>query len=130
MCGLQMDPDFKEKRKAPRFNVTAETFAVISSYHQLGKIIDICSGGLAFQNYSTREDAYSASELDIFTTDGFNLKEIPFKIIATIPIVENFQYSMVQAQRYCLQFEELQNDQKLKLEYFIRTYGENLNHGV
>jgi len=119
-----MDTDFEEKRKEPRFNVTAETFAVISSFHQLGKIIDICNGGLAFQSYSTWTDECSASELDIFTTDGFNLKGIPFKTIAATPIVQNFKYSIVQAERYCLQFGDLQNDQKLKLDYFIRTYGE------
>lgn len=120
-----MPTEFLEKRKFPRLPVKEGVFAVISSQYIMGKIHDIGNGGLSFENNNCFLKEMFSSKMEIYSGDGLHLKDLPFKTVAIIPCGDKNSSGSVQYQRYCIKFEELENKQQSKLEYFIQNYTKN-----
>jgi hypothetical protein len=90
----------------------------------VGRIIDISMDGLAFQ-YSAPEKPKDASyEIEIILShDNYSSGTLPFKIISDSRKTGHFGFSLAKSQRrQSIQFQELAEDQKEKLAYFIENY--------
>lgn len=116
-----------ERRKYKRFNVKPGVLAVLGpASDKMGRIIDICQGGLAFQYKEGREQAAESYELSILFDDNSSLNHRPCKFTASIVsdvAVENEKpYSTAVIRRCGLKFRDLTYYQKTWLDDCIRNY--------
>jgi hypothetical protein len=117
---------FVEKRKHERFIVREGAFAVMTPGHKnLGLIKNISKGGLAYRHIADGNKTNGLYKLDIFlSTKHFYLKDIPFKTVSVFNEESEFPYSFVLMKHRCIQFGQLNPDQKQMLDYFI------INHTI
>ena len=117
---------FVERRKHKRFQVQENTFALLrAQVSKLGRVIDISKGGLAFRYVSIGERLKGPLELDLLSHHrDFDLNKIPVRIISNFEIVgkKPFTYRSITLRRVGVQFGELTQRQKSKLEYFIQNH--------
>lgn len=118
-----------EKRKFKRFKIKHLSFALLKSsfYEELGEIIDISKGGLAFQYLGEKNLVKESDKLDIILAgNGFHIKKMPCKTVSDFEIINNLHFSSLKMRRHAVQFGELDNNQISELDYFIKhhTIGE------
>ena len=114
-----------ENRKFKRFKVKDLSFALLKSdsYEELGEIIDISKGGLAFQYLVGENQIKEAVELDIILAhNGFHLKKLPCKTISDFEIINEIYFSSLKMRRHSIKFGELDNNQISELDYFIKQH--------
>jgi hypothetical protein len=99
-------------------------FAVLRGHvEQLGQIIDISRGGLAFHYIVSGRDDKSSSELDILLAYyGLYMQRIQFKTVSDFQIPNKSPFSPIIMRRHGVQFGELTPHQASKLDNFIRQY--------
>lgn len=90
---------------------------------QMGQIINISKGGLAFC-YIDGEDEYNKLfDLDIlFVQDSFYLKKVPANIVWVSQAVSKPSLSLLKSKQQGLQFEELTPHQISQLDLFLQNY--------
>ncbi len=115
-----------ENRKHKRFKAKGGAFAVLGPHvKNLGRIIDISKGGLAFSYHEKGEPLHKLFELDILLADnGFYLDKVPFNAVWDFQIVidEEAPASSLAPRSCGVQFGALSDDQKSQLDYFIQNY--------
>jgi hypothetical protein len=114
-----------EKRKFTRFKIKGLSFALLKSSfcEELGEIIDISKGGLAFQYLVGENQIKEAVELDIILAhNGFYIKKIPCKTISDFDIINEICFSSLKMRRHSIKFGELDNNQISELDYFIKQH--------
>ncbi|MBC2693989.1 MAG: PilZ domain-containing protein [Desulfobacteraceae bacterium] len=114
-----------EKRKFTRFKVKDISFVLLKSvsYEELGEIVNISKGGLAFQYLVGENQIKESVELDIILAgNGFHMKKIPCKTIADFEIINEIYFSSLKMRRHSIKFGELDNNQISELDYFIRQH--------
>ncbi len=114
-----------EKRKIKRFKVKDLSFALLKSvsYEELGEIVDISKGGIAFQYFVGENQIKKAVELDIILAgNGFHMKKIPCKTISDFEIIDEIYFSPLKMRRHSIKFGELDNNQISELDYFIKHH--------
>jgi hypothetical protein len=111
-----------ERRKFRRLLPQKLTFAVFRPHFtKLGKVKDICKGGLAFDYILDETQNPGSSEIDVFIFgDHFYLPRIPSKIVYDMPIVE--EYRSLKKRRCGLQFVDLTDAQAIELDSFLENY--------
>ncbi len=118
----QAGKQVKEKRKHPRFQVPKGTFVSVGPYDaQVGQIIDMGMGGLAFR-YVGRPEPFNG-ELSIFLSErDFYLGRIPFKTVSDCEIAGKGPSSPIAMRRSGVRFRKLTDYQVSQLEYFIQNH--------
>lgn len=114
-----------EKRKFKRFKVKDLSFALLKSsfYEELGEIIDISKGGLAFQYLVGENQIKESVELDIILAgNGLHIKKLPCKTISAFEIINKIDFSSLKMKRHSIKFGELDNNQISELDYFIKQH--------
>ena len=113
-----------ERRSHDRFQVQDGAYAVLRpQLTQLGPIIDINQGGLAFRYPVIGGTTSDSSELDIFLMgDGFCLERVPFKAISDRKIAKKKNNGSVPMRRCGVKFGELKPAQLSQLEHFMRKH--------
>jgi len=114
-----------EKREFNRFKTKDLSFALLksASYEELGGIVDISKGGLAFQYLVGEDRIKEPVELDIILAgNGFHIKKIPCKTISDFEITNEIYFSSLKMRRHSIKFGELDNNQISELDYFIKQY--------
>ena len=115
-----------EKRGHKRFGAKGGTFAVLGPHvKNLGRIIDISKGGLAFSYHENGEPLHKLFELDILLGDnGFYLDKVPFNAVWDFQVVidEEAPASSLAPRRCGVQFGALSDDQESQLDYFIQNH--------
>jgi len=112
-----------EKRKFKRFKTKNLSFALLKSsfYEELGEIVDIGKGGLAFQYLVGEDRIEEPVELDIILAgNGVHIKKIPCKTISDFEITNEIYFSSLKMRRHSIKFGELDNNQISELDYFIK----------
>ena len=120
-----MDSNGKvERRKHKRFQVQDIAFAVLRGQaDQLGQIIDISRGGLAFHYIVSGKNVKRSFELDILLAYyGLYMEKIKFKTISDFQIPNKSPFSPIIMRRHSVKFGELAPNQVSMLEEFIREY--------
>ncbi len=114
-----------ENRKFKRFKVKDLSFALLksASYEELGEIVDISKGGLAFQCLVGKHQIKEPVELDIILAgNGVHIKKIPCKTISDFEITSKIYFSSLIMRRHSIKFGELDNHQISELDYFIKQH--------
>jgi hypothetical protein len=114
-----------ENRKFKRFKVKDLSFALLKSsfYEELGEIIDISKGGLAFKYLVGENQIKEAVELDIILAhNGFHIKKLPCKTISDFEIINEIYFSSLKMRQHSIEFGELDNNQISELDYFIKQH--------
>jgi hypothetical protein len=117
-----------EKRKHDRFIPKENAFAALGpKFIEVGKIKDICLGGLAFEYIAIEAYNEAISEIDIFLVGvEFHLYKMPCMVIYNIdiaaPYLNNKFHTLFIAKRCGVKFEKLSNDLKALLRYFLKFY--------
>ena len=114
--------ELAEQRENKRFQVPKDAFAALRpDYIQVGQIINISMGGLAFR-YLGSEGPSNASELDIFLAGrAFYLYKLPFETVWDF-VTNEKPFSSINMKVCGLQFRDLTPQQISELEYFIQDY--------
>lgn len=113
-----------DKRKHKRFRSQDLAFAAFGSHiKEIGQIIDISRGGLAFRYVADGDRLNESRELEIYlANNGFHLKEVPFNTISDFELTSEFPTSFIIMRRRGVQFGELTQDQVSQLGYFIQNH--------
>jgi hypothetical protein len=113
-----------ERRKEKRYQVKKGAFAALRPlYEKIGRVTNISQGGLAFRYMDTGSQEKGTRELDIFMiSNAFRLDRIAVRIISDLNVPKKpFPGSL--SLRHCrVEFGELNPDQAVQLDYFIRNY--------
>ncbi len=106
-----------ERRKHKRIQVRTGAFVGVGPhFNQVGPLIDISMGGLAFR-YMAREKQLGGLSLDIFLTDrDFYLSYVPFKAVSDSKTPDTT------TRRCSVKFANLTQSQISCLEHFIASY--------
>jgi len=112
------------KRKHTRFRSQDLAFAAFGAYSkEIGEIIDISMGGLAFLYIADGDQINESRELEIYlANNGFHLKEVPFTTISDFELTSEFPTSFIIMKRCGVQFGELTQTQVSQLGYFIQNH--------
>jgi len=121
-----------ERRKHRRFQVQSIAFAVLRDQgRQLGQIVDISMGGLAFNYIAVGGNADRAFELDILLAyKGLYMKKVQFMTISDFQIANKSPFSPITMRRHGVKFGELMPKQRSMLKNFLKEhtiYKDNLD---
>ncbi len=113
-----------DKRKHKRFRSQDLAFAAFGSHiKEIGQIIDISRGGLAFRYIADGDQLNESRELEIYlANNGFHLKKVPFNTISDFELTSEFPLSSIIMRRRGVQFGELTQTQVSQLECFIQNH--------
>ncbi|MBW2175134.1 MAG: hypothetical protein JRF64_11150 [Deltaproteobacteria bacterium] len=111
-----------ELRKHKRIKIKGGAFVGAGpNFDQVGQLIDIGMGGLAF-HYTACKKQPTGLSLDIFFTNrNFHLSYIPFKAVSDFATANAAPSSSVTTRRTSVQFEKLTDYQELLLSHFIQS---------
>jgi len=118
----QMDNPI-EQRRYRRLQVRDGAFVLLGpDSTKLGRIIDVCRGGLAFSHMARTRPSEDLFELDLFLIDtDFYLSEVPFSTVWDFKTHEN-PFSSITLRRCGVRFGELNPTQRTELDYFIQNH--------
>ncbi len=113
-----------ERRKHRRFQVQSIAFAVLRDQgRQLGQIVDISMGGLAFNYIAVGGNADRAFELDILLAyKGLYMKKVQFMTISDFQIANKSPFSPITLRRHGVKFGELMPKQRSMFKNFLKEY--------
>ena len=113
-----------ERRNHKRFRVREGGYAaLLPQFTEIGQILDISRGGLAFRYVASQERSNQSSQLSISSTDGsFCLNKVPIKTVWDFALANEFSFGAITLRHCGVQFGQLTPAQKADLEYFIQTY--------
>ena len=120
-CAMTKTKEMVERRKHNRLQVKDGASVVLRAHFlELGQIIDVSKGGLAFRYIPSHQPSSGPSDLVILSDDRtFYLDEIPFKIASDFEI-GNDPFSFLKIRRCGLQFDKLTRNHVSQLKHFIR----------
>ena len=111
-----------DRRRHKRFHVRDNTFVVLRAplSTNVGQIIDISMGGLAFNYIDGLRQANNYSKLDILLSNrSFYLDKIPFNTISDCKAPNKVPFSSIEMRRCGVHFGKLTPEQISQLKYFI-----------
>jgi hypothetical protein len=111
-----------ERRKHRRVQVKDIAFAVLRDPdRQLGQIMDISMGGLAYNYIVGSGNVDSALELDILLAyKGLYMEKIQFETISDFQIANKSPFTPITMRRRGIKFGELTSKQTSMLQNFIK----------
>ena len=122
-----------ERRKYVRFLPQPNTYVALGScFTKVGKIKDISIDGLAFEYISNAEDSdkYPTRVTIFLSKNGFYLANISCRVISDLPkskVNKKTVFSSSYIINQCsVQFTALTEDQKERLEHFLKHHTRGL----
>jgi len=110
--------DEGDRRKTKRFLVAEDAFAFINNTPFL--IRNISHGGMKLQSVAFDDAPPEHMTLDIFLkSENFYLQDIPVRLIRLQKNFAMTPFTSIQVKCFGLQFGELTEQQKTRLDYFI-----------
>lgn len=123
-----------EKRKYERASPQGNAFAALGrQYTRVGRIKDICLGGLAFDYISMVSSDPDFSQVDIFLIgDVFHLYNIPCEVVYDIPhpvLSKNIESIKLSPTNRCgIKFRTLPEDDMAQLKHFMASHTKVISH--
>lgn len=117
-----------DKREFERFSPRGNAYAAYGrQYTKVGRIKDICLGGLAFEYISEMNSDRDSSQIDIYMVgDVFHMYNIPCQVIYDIPNPfhpENVESIKVLPTKRCgIRFGTLAEDDVVQLKLFLKSH--------
>lgn len=114
-----------ERRKHERFATKDIAFAILRAdrEEELGQIVNISMGGLAFQYFIGNREFQKAQKLDVLLADsGLHVENIAFGVVEDYELVNELPFSSITKREQRVVFNGLSDSQKQGLETFIRRH--------
>jgi hypothetical protein len=113
-----------ERRKHHRYKTNQDAFVSFNPRSfQLGRIINIGKGGLAFIHVDIRQPVATLSKMALFLpNDGFRLSEIPYKIVSEFELKNKSSNNDLILLQCCIAFGHLTQFQNVSLDYYLENY--------
>jgi hypothetical protein len=114
--------EFINRRKNKRFKVPNDAFAVLRPHSaKIGQILNMSTGGLAFNYIDKGKDECNSKLMDIFLAeDGFYMDKLPVRTVFAEKINPFYNDgSSITINRCRVQFGELSQKQIAKMKCFI-----------
>jgi len=120
-------PGRVDRRNHTRFMVKSGVFAVLGPYSfQMGQIVDISEGGLAFQYKQGKEKDSDLYEISILFDGKADNNTSPFKftgkVISDVEVRSTNPFSTAAIRRFSMKFEDLTYYQQAWLSECIRNH--------
>lgn len=119
--------DHNDRRKDNRYEIKGIAFAVLksNSEEELGQIINISRGGLAFQYFVGSRRIEKAKQLDIMLTKkGVYINKINIRTVSDFEIVNELPFSTIAKRQQSVCFDQLTEEQQNQLELIITNHVE------
>lgn len=108
----------KERRQHPRFKVGDGAFAFINNIPF--SILNVSSGGMKVQTVLFEDVLPEHLTMDIFMrNENFYLQDIPVRLVRVRNVFARTPFMPTQFRCFGLQFGELTEQQKTRIDYFI-----------
>ena len=113
-----------ERRKHHRYKTNQDVFVSFNpGSFQLGQIINIGKGGLAFIHVDIRQPVAALSKMDLFlANDGFRLSEILYKVVSEFELKNKSSSNDLILRQCCIAFGHLTQFQNASLDYYLENY--------
>jgi hypothetical protein len=117
-----------DKREFERFSPRGNAYACYGlQYTRVGRIKDICLGGLAFEYIPEMDPCRDLSQIDIYLMgDVFNMFGIPCEVVYDIPNLfhpENVESIKALPTKRCgIRFGALPEDDVIQLKLFLKYH--------
>ncbi|MEW6665140.1 MAG: hypothetical protein AB1512_07960 [Thermodesulfobacteriota bacterium] len=111
-----------ELRQYRRFTAREDAFAVLrNQVNEVGQLINVSKGGLAFKYMAERPLPSDSYQLDIFLagTREFLWRSIPHRTILDMELPPIVPFSVIRMRRRSVAFENLTEDHSLRLELLL-----------
>jgi c-di-GMP-binding flagellar brake protein YcgR len=106
-----------DRRRHPRYFTNEGVF--VNAARSFGRIVDISLGGMKFHYLNWDKSTEMEGELDIYLNGEDILSKLPFKVVPGRQEEESRPDNKVILKPCRVQFKNLNNAQKKKLEHFI-----------
>lgn len=117
--------DYLERRKHKRFTIKDVAFAILRADddEELGQIINISMGGLAFQYFVGNREFQKADRLDVILAENrLHIDDIGFRVVDDYELISELPFSSITKREQRVHFDNLTDDQKVGIEGFIREH--------
>lgn len=117
-----------ERRSHERVRMEDEVIAALrEGFTRIGRLKDIGAGGLSFEHVYEEPIPESLKGKVSILANGFRISDIPCQVVYDIPVPVSEEYSSLiirlQTRRCGVRFEGLSEEQRRRLEEFLRTQG-------
>lgn len=122
---VEKNKPFTERRRHQRFGIKDIAFAIIRSEgeEELGQIVNISMGGLAFQYFIGNREFQKAERLDVLLADsGVQIENVGFCVVDDHELVNELPFSSITKREQRVFFNELNDLQRQELDSFIRRH--------
>ena len=108
-----------ERRKYKRVDVRSGTYTMNST--KPGLIVDMSTGGLSFRYIERKDWPEETRTMDIVSGEDeeYRLENIPYRVVSDYETKSEIAYEKMIVKRRSVEFVELSQDQKSKLQKFI-----------
>lgn len=114
-----------DRRKSKRHKIKDVAFAVLTSGldEELGQIVNISRGGLAFEYFVGSRRIRDAKYLDIMLTKNeMHIREIRVLTICDFEIENKLPFSTIAKRRQSVCFESLTTEQERQVRHLIQKH--------
>jgi hypothetical protein len=115
----------KERRRHPRFDMKDVAFAILKAdrEEELGQIVNISRGGLAFQYFIGNREFQKADRLDVLLADsGIHVEDIKYRVVEDYELVNELPFSSITKREQRILFSDLSETQRHDIDSFIRRH--------
>lgn len=112
-----------KEEQAEDIRLNGDSSATAPKRIQMGQIINISKGGLAFSYIDGEDEHNKLFDLDILSVqDSFYLKKIPADTVWISQALRKPSSSLLKSKEQGLRFEELTPHQISQLDFFLQNY--------
>ncbi len=114
-----------ERRRHERFNTKDVAFAILRTDvdEELGQIINISLGGLAFQYFVGNRELRKAEKLDVILAEnGLHVDNIRYHVVEDYELVNELPFTSITKREQRVYFDSLTDDQKAGISGFIKEH--------
>ncbi|MFH0725365.1 MAG: PilZ domain-containing protein [Pseudomonadota bacterium] len=126
-----MDPHSIEldRRRSKRYRMKGIAFAVLKSEsdEELGQVVNISHGGLAFEYFVGSRRIRNAKYLDLMLMKSeLYIHKIPVRTISDFEIKNELPFNTIAKRQQGVCFETLTEEQEKQVEFLIRCHTQSL----
>jgi hypothetical protein len=117
--------NFEERRQHRRYPLKDVAFAILrtNADEELGQIVNISLGGLAFQYFVGNRNFQKAEKLDVFLADnGIHVDDIPFQVVDDYEMANELPFSSITKREQRVRFDSLTDLQISGIKEFIKGH--------
>ena len=113
-----------DSRRHYRYRVKDHIYVDLRSEsgEEVGQLLDISRGGMSLQFLATDEQPKTYNDLGILASMELAMERIPFRTVSIEEVNNHVPMSVTRLLRYSLEFKNLTQSQRDKLDFFIKNY--------